>query len=121
MRVSIGLETGPPIGVQSGLWLNLGARRVGWAGTIRGKLAMRHLSFQAVSPAGLAVDRVTTEAARLLIVVHPVSHDAACTDCGQRSGTARLSLRQLRRPRSHHTKGPFATPLRPTTLEFNKS
>ncbi len=47
---------------------------------------MRYPSFRAVSPAGLAIDQVTTEADRLLIAAHPVARDAACTECGQRSG-----------------------------------
>ncbi len=46
---------------------------------------MRHASFQAMSPAGLAITAVTTEADRLMVVVRPIALDAACTDCGQRS------------------------------------
>lgn len=47
---------------------------------------MRHASFQAVSPAGLVIDTVTTEADRILIVAHPAARDAACPDCGMMSG-----------------------------------
>jgi transposase len=46
---------------------------------------MRQVSFQAMSPAGLAIEAVTTEAERLLIVARPIARGAACTDCGQRS------------------------------------
>jgi transposase len=46
---------------------------------------MRQASFQAVSPAGLVIDTVTTEANRILIVAHPAAQDAACPDCGVRS------------------------------------
>jgi len=37
---------------------------------------MRHTSFQAISPAGLAIKAVTTEADRLLAVVRPIALDA---------------------------------------------
>jgi len=46
---------------------------------------MRQASFQAISPAGLTIEAVTTEADRLQIVVRPIALGAACTDCGQRS------------------------------------
>ncbi len=47
---------------------------------------MQRTSFQAVSPAGLVIDAVTAEVDRLLIVTRPVSLDAACPECGRRSG-----------------------------------
>ncbi len=47
---------------------------------------MRRTSFQAVSPAGLVIDAVTAEADRLLILARPVSLEAACPECGKRSG-----------------------------------
>jgi hypothetical protein len=56
---------------------------------------LQHGSFQAVSPAGLVIDTVTTEADRTLIVVHPATRDAACPDCGLTSG--RLHSRYERR------------------------
>lgn len=46
---------------------------------------MGEASFQAMSRAGLAVEAVTSEGDRLLIVARPVALDAACTDCGRRS------------------------------------
>jgi hypothetical protein len=46
---------------------------------------MRPASFQSMSPAGLAIDAVTTEGDRLLIVARPIALDAACTDRGKRS------------------------------------
>src|SRR4051794_22690918 len=46
---------------------------------------MRCASLHAVSPAGLVIDRVTTEADHLLVIAHPIAPDAACTACGERS------------------------------------
>ena len=46
---------------------------------------MRRGSHQAVSPAGLLVEAVTTEPDRLLIVAQPSAADAACPECGRRS------------------------------------
>lgn len=43
-------------------------------------------SFQAVSPAGLVIDAVTAEADRLLIVARTIRLEAACPECGKRSG-----------------------------------
>jgi hypothetical protein len=34
---------------------------------------MRHASFQAVSPAGLGIDTVTTETDRILVAAHPAA------------------------------------------------
>ena len=47
---------------------------------------MRRASFQAMSPAGLVIDAVNTEADRLLVIARPVTLDAACPECGRRSG-----------------------------------
>ena len=47
---------------------------------------MRRGSFQAVSPAGLLIEAVTTEPDRLLIIARPTALDAACPECGRRSG-----------------------------------
>ena len=47
---------------------------------------MRGTSFQPMSPAGLVIDAVTTEADRLLVIAHPVTLEAACPECGKRSG-----------------------------------
>ena len=47
---------------------------------------MRGTSFQAVSPAGLVIDAVTTEADRLLVIARPVTLEATCPECGRRSG-----------------------------------
>ena len=47
---------------------------------------MHRGSFQAVSPAGLLIEAVTTEADRLLIIARPTALDAACPECGRRSG-----------------------------------
>ena len=47
---------------------------------------MRDTSFQAVSPVGLVVDAVTTEADRLLVIARPTTLEAACPECGTRSG-----------------------------------
>ena len=65
---------------------------------------MRHASFQAMSPAGLAVKAVTTEADRLVVVVRPTALDAACTDCGQRSAQvhSRYERRLLDLPSHGH-------------------
>ncbi len=46
---------------------------------------MRRGSFQAVSPAGLVIEAVTTEPDRLLILARPTEPDAACPECGRRS------------------------------------
>ena len=46
---------------------------------------MRRGSFQAVSPAGLFIEAVTTEPDRLLIIASPTALDAACPECGRRS------------------------------------
>jgi transposase len=46
---------------------------------------MGRASLQAVSPAGLVIDRVTAQADHLLVIVHPTALDAACTACGERS------------------------------------
>ena len=43
---------------------------------------MRHSSFQAVSPAGLVIDTVTTEAERIVIAAHCAARYPACPDCG---------------------------------------
>ncbi|MDR3739962.1 MAG: hypothetical protein P4L40_13200 [Terracidiphilus sp.] len=42
--------------------------------------------FQAVSPAGLVIDRVTPEADQLLVIARSSAPDAACTACGARWG-----------------------------------
>ena len=47
---------------------------------------MRRASFQAMSPAGLVIDAVNTEADRLLVIARPVTLDVACPECGRRSG-----------------------------------
>jgi transposase len=47
---------------------------------------MRRGSFQAVSPAGLVIEAVTTEPDRLLIIARPTALDAPCPECGRRSG-----------------------------------
>jgi transposase len=47
---------------------------------------MRRASFQAVSPVGLVIDAVTTEADRLLVIARSVTLEAACPECGKRSG-----------------------------------
>ena len=46
---------------------------------------MGRTSLQAVSPAGLVIDRVTSKADHLLVIAHPSAPDAACTACGERS------------------------------------
>ena len=46
---------------------------------------MRRGLLQAVSPAGLLIEAVTTEPDRLLIMARPSAADAACPECGQRS------------------------------------
>lgn len=46
---------------------------------------MRRPSFHAISPAGLAVDTVTTESGRMWVMAHPIAPDAACSGRGQRS------------------------------------
>ena len=46
---------------------------------------MRRGSFQAISPAGLLIEAVTTEPDRLLIIARPTALDAACPECGRRS------------------------------------
>ena len=46
---------------------------------------MRRGSFQAVSPAGLLIDAVTSEPDRLLILARSITPDAACPECGRRS------------------------------------
>src|SRR3954451_10024367 len=56
---------------------------------------MRCASLHAVSPAGLVIDRVTTEADHLLVIAHPIAPDAACTACGERS--AQIHSRYERR------------------------
>jgi len=50
---------------------------------------------QAVSPAGLVIDRITSEEEHLLIVAHPNTADAACTACGEKS--AQIHSRYERR------------------------
>ena len=47
---------------------------------------MRRGSFQSVSPAGLLIEAVTAEPDRLLIIARPTACDAACPECGRRSG-----------------------------------
>ncbi len=42
---------------------------------------MRQGSYQAVSPAGLLIEAVTTEADHLLIAARPTAPDAACPEC----------------------------------------
>lgn len=42
-------------------------------------------SRHAMSPVGLVVDTVSIEGDRVLVSAHPMSPDAACTGCGQRS------------------------------------
>jgi hypothetical protein len=42
-------------------------------------------SRHAMSPVGLVVDTVSIEGDRVLVSAHPISPDAACTGCGQRS------------------------------------
>lgn len=46
---------------------------------------MRRGSFQAISPAGLLIEAVTTEPDRLLIIARPTALDSACPECGRRS------------------------------------
>ena len=55
---------------------------------------MRHTSFQAVSPAGLVIDTVTTETDRILIAAHAAARSAACPDCDMTS--ARVHSRYAR-------------------------
>ena len=43
---------------------------------------MRHASFRAVSPTGLVVDTVITEADRIMINAHPAVQAASCPGCG---------------------------------------
>ena len=47
---------------------------------------MRHTAFQALSPGGLAIGGVTAETDGLLITAHSIAPDAACPECGRRSG-----------------------------------
>jgi transposase len=47
-----------------------------------------------MSPIGLVVDTVSMEGDRVLVSAHPISLDAACTGCGQRS--ARIHSRYER-------------------------
>lgn len=47
---------------------------------------MRRGSFQAVSPARLLIEAVTTEPDRLLIIARPTALDATCPECGRGSG-----------------------------------
>ena len=47
---------------------------------------MRRGSFQPASPTGLLIEAVTTEPDRLLIIARPTAVDAACPECGRRSG-----------------------------------
>ena len=56
---------------------------------------MRHASFRAVSPAGLVVDTVITEADRIMINAHPSARDASCPGCGITS--AKVHSRYARR------------------------
>jgi transposase len=56
---------------------------------------MRHASFRAVSPAGLVVDTVITEADRIKINAHRAAQDAACLGCGITS--AKVHSRYARR------------------------
>src|SRR5580692_6357514 len=46
---------------------------------------MRCMSCQAVSPAGVVLDTVTTGDDGILIAAHSAAHDAACPDCGTAS------------------------------------
>ncbi|MCW3477778.1 hypothetical protein [Limobrevibacterium gyesilva] len=46
---------------------------------------MRRTSFTAVSPAGLAIEKVTADGEGVVIIAHPTALDAACLDCGRRS------------------------------------
>jgi hypothetical protein len=66
VRPSTAIKRALRTGGRMVLWLALGAVRVSSASTIRGELTMRQASFQAMSPAGLAIDAVATEADRLL-------------------------------------------------------
>ncbi len=52
---------------------------------------MRRTSFQAVSPAGLVIDAVTAGADRLLVIARPTTLEAACPECGRRSGQVHSS------------------------------
>jgi transposase len=65
-----------------------------------GSVAMGRASSEAVSPAGLVIDRVTSEADHLLVIVHPTALDAACTACGERSSqiNSRYERRLLNLP-----------------------
>ena len=47
---------------------------------------MRRGTYRAISPAGLLIEAVTTEPDRLLIIARPTALDAACPECGRRSG-----------------------------------
>src|ERR1700748_2874350 len=56
---------------------------------------MRCASLQAMSLAGLVIERVKSEADHLLVIAHPTASDAACTACGERS--AQIHSRYERR------------------------
>lgn len=62
---------------------------------------MRCTAFQAVSPAGLVIDTVIAEADRLLIIARPVNLEAACPECGRRSGQVHSRYRRLMDLPSH--------------------
>lgn len=47
---------------------------------------MRRGPYRSVSPAGLLIEAVTAEPDRLLIIARPTARDAACPECGRRSG-----------------------------------
>ena len=64
-------------------------------------------SRHALSPVGLVVDTVSIEGDRVLVSAHPISLDAACTGCGQRS--ARIHSRYERQLQDL----PALWPLRP--------
>ena len=63
---------------------------------------MRRGSFHAISPAGSLIEGVTTEPDRLLIMARPTAPDAACPECGRRSGQVHSRYdRRLMDPPSH--------------------
>jgi transposase len=55
---------------------------------------MRHGMFQALTPAGLVVDAVTSEPERVLVSAHAVATAAACPECGRLSGRVHSRYRR---------------------------
>ena len=47
---------------------------------------MARVSFRTLTPAGLVVDAVSTEAGRMLVAAHSNARCAACPVCGRLSG-----------------------------------